>query len=613
MWRKPFTTLLSVHPSKTRSQSRLLRPTAKSPTANSPAASARHRRLAIGLLIACGWTMPAFSQDKPIRAIQQQVATAAAEVVDVLAGENEQALENDPIKRLQANATTTASAEWGYWGTDPRRYSTWTNHSNRLIPVYTFGITLEPVSQQSSPYRSIARLKEIYGELPEGSHNPDAEYLDQTDIYQLQLEALNAGKKNIILMVFDGMDWQTTQAAAIYKTGKVAYTEGRGTGLHFLDYNKAKTDYGSFVTSPHRSDADVDVDAQLVTSGKGELTGGYDWRLGGSTPWDKAPSRDYLLGLDRNMPHAVTDSASSATSMTAGIKTYNAGINVSADGKQVEPIARMLQSKRKYSIGVISSVPISHATPAAAYANNVSRNDYQDLSRDLVGLPSAAHRDKPLEGADVVLGAGWGEDSDGDRKQGNNFVPGNKYLPIADVEKISTSNGGKYVVATRSAGQSGKVVLKKAADAAIEENKRLFGFFGAKGGHLPYQTADGNYDPTLDVTGRESYTKADVDENPTLADLTEQALRVLEKDEDGFWLMIEAGDVDWANHANNLDNSIGAVLSGDAAFKAVVDWVENNSSWEDTVVILTADHGHYLNITTPEVLAEQKKQLPTAQ
>jgi alkaline phosphatase len=70
-----------------------------------------------------------------------------------------------------------------------------------------------------------------------------------------------------------------------------------------------------------------------------------------------------------------------------------------------------------------------------------------------------------------------------------------------------------------------------------------------------------------------------------------------------FWLLIEAGDVDWANHDNNLDNSIGAVLSGDVAFRAVTEWVEENGGWKDTVVILTADHGHYFNLAAPEVLA----------
>lgn len=73
---------------------------------------------------------------------------------------------------------------------------------------------------------------------------------------------------------------------------------------------------------------------------------------------------------------------------------------------------------------------------------------------------------------------------------------------------------------------------------------------------------------------------------------------------DGFWLMIEAGDVDWANHANNLDSSIGAVLSGEEAFIKVMDWVDENAAWDHTAVIVTADHGHYLVIDQPDMIAE---------
>jgi alkaline phosphatase len=78
---------------------------------------------------------------------------------------------------------------------------------------------------------------------------------------------------------------------------------------------------------------------------------------------------------------------------------------------------------------------------------------------------------------------------------------------------------------------------------------------------------------------------------------------VLSQNPQGFWLMVEAGDVDWANHDNNIDNSIGAVLSGDAAVKVVTDWVERHSNWNETVLIVTADHGHYLVVQKPELLA----------
>jgi alkaline phosphatase len=73
-----------------------------------------------------------------------------------------------------------------------------------------------------------------------------------------------------------------------------------------------------------------------------------------------------------------------------------------------------------------------------------------------------------------------------------------------------------------------------------------------------------------------------------------------------FWLMIEAGDVDWASHANNIDNSVGAVVSGDEAFRAVTDWIERHGGWDNTAVILTADHGHYLVIDKPERLVVRK-------
>jgi alkaline phosphatase len=66
--------------------------------------------------------------------------------------------------------------------------------------------------------------------------------------------------------------------------------------------------------------------------------------------------------------------------------------------------------------------------------------------------------------------------------------------------------------------------------------------------------------------------------------------------------MLEAGDVDWGNHDDNIDNSIGATLSGDAAVKTVTDWVEANSNWDESVMIVTADHGHYLVIEQPEML-----------
>ena len=146
-----------------------------------------------------------------------------------------------------------------------------------------------------------------------------------------------------------------------------------------------------------------------------------------------------------------------------------------------------------------------------------------------------------------------------------------------------------------------------AARRAREGGHRLLGFYGvASTGHLPFATADGGFNPTRGQRKAESYSEADLVENPRLADMTTAAIEVLSANPKGFWLMIEAGDVDWANHDNNIDNSIGAVFSGDAAIKVVTDWVEKHSNWDESLLIVTADHGHYLVIEKPELLAGKK-------
>lgn len=520
----------------------------------------------------------------------------------------------DHLRDLQTKAIEEGHSPAAHWGWRPEVYSLWTTHSNRLIPVYTFGtrgagrgIDLDSYTGESSIYRDEAKLTRLYGRTPYLTKNDAAGYMDQTDVFRLQQAALEAGKKHIILVVFDGMDWQTTRAASIYNLKKVAYDQGRGSGTFFQEYDAGGTSqYGYMVTSPHNEGTDVDVDSQTLKNPGGAIPGGYDVRRGGPTPWTPGSDDQYLVTRPKDAPnlHAYTDSSSSAVSMTAGIKTYNNAVNVDAAGQQVLTIAHMAQDAG-YAVGAVTSVPISHATPAAAYAHNVHRDDYQDLTRDLIGRPSISHPDEPLPGMDVVIGGGYGTNREKDNGQGENFVPGNPVLTDEDREAVDIANGGKYVVAIRTRGVSGKERLAEAARQAAEGSHRLLGFYGygPGAGHLPFQTADGKYDPTIGRQKKaENYSDADLHENPTLADMARAALQVLEKDPEGFWLMLEAGDVDWANHDNNLDNSIGAVNSGDAAIRVVAEWVERNSSWDETVMIVTADHGHYLFLDRPELL-----------
>ena len=523
----------------------------------------------------------------------------------------------DPIATLQREAEATGHAAWGHWGNQPDRYVSWSNHSNRLIPVYTFGLGLESVAGANSVYRDAARLESLYGRLPEETLNPTADYFDQTDVYRLQEQAALAGKKRIVLFVFDGMDWTLTRTAAIAASGTVAYAEGRGQGLSFLDRipTGAASSFGFCVTSPANDGTNFDVDAQVVTTPGGKTPGGYAARLGGATPWDTAAVPTYLMGKDRSRPHAVTDSAASATSLCTGKKTYNDAINVDPAGQQLTTIAHTLQ-KRGYFVGAVSSVPVSHATPACAYAHNVSRDDYQDISRDMLGLESVAHRGAALPGMDVVIGGGFGVDVKKDAGQGRNFEAGNKYVAESTLAAIDAAGGGKYRMALRTPGRRGGDLLAEAVRDARDRNLRLFGFFGTGAGNLPFQTADGRFDPVVlpedmlqKLTGLNRkyspplhYTPADVEENPTLAEMTTAALDLLSA-RGPFWLMVEAGDVDWASHGNNIDNMIGAAQSGATAFTALVDWIETHGGWDDTAVIVTSDHGHMFVLTDPAAFA----------
>ena len=221
--------------------------------------------------------------------------------------------------------------------------------------------------------------------------------------------------------------------------------------------------------------------------------------------------------------------------------------------------------------------------------------------------PSAI-RGSRWQGLDVVIGAGYGVEKEADKAQGSNYLSGNRYLAEEDLRAIDVRNGGRYIVVTRQRGVGGGEALSGAAIEAARSGSRLFGFYGTKEAHLPFETADGDYRPVAGRKPAEQYTSADIEENPTLAEMTAAALVVLSRNERGFWLMVEPGDVDWANHDNNLDTSIGAVNSGDAAVRTITEWVERHSDWRESLLIVTADHGHYLVIARPELLARQGEQ-----
>jgi len=587
------------------------------------------------MVLACSRT----DEISPPRLIRDAALLSLA--VAFFAGSTQSAFargDRDRLKALQTEYSLNASKKM------PRAYhfgsqgsgdvfSNHTSHTNRLIPVYAFGskVRLRTVTGENSKYRDPLKIKKLYGSLPQNTANPEAVYADQSDMYRVQKEAIARGAKHLFIVWFDGLDWPTTQAAAIAKTG-VIYNEGKGSGLLFQDYAAAGTaQYGFVVTSPTHDQNRVDIDAQSVVIPPTSLLGGYDARIGGSTPWALGPlgsrapgyvkgqlaSPSDLAGVKAAgaILHAYTDSSQSAAEFVSGVKSYNNGVNIADDGRVVTTLFHELQAEG-WKVGTVTSVPFDHVSPAAMYAQNVHRDDYQDIARAMLGLPGIIQtsRQQPLRpGLDVVLGTGFGVRTTPASLalQGRNGVPGNLFITDADLAAIDVQNGGNYDMAHTKPGASGSGSLFEAAARAAKRQGRLFGTFGRDGlDHLPYRTADGGYDPAPSLTSAgqfraaEMYTAADRIEQPTLAQLTEAALTVLTaRPEQAFALFVEAGDVDFALHANNLDNAIGAVFSGEEAIRVIIRWVESHSNWDDSVLIVSADHGHYLVIDDPSALA----------
>ena len=156
----------------------------------------------------------------------------------------------DYLRALQTDAVRTGKATWGNWGPHGLKYSEWLNHSNRLIPVYSFGMNLSDVAGEKSSYRDADRLRTLYGFLPRGTVNRTAVYFDQTDIYRLQKLAAERGKSASFYS--SSTAWtggprtppQSTRAARSATTKAAARDEIAGLPGH-------ANRLGYMVTSPH--------------------------------------------------------------------------------------------------------------------------------------------------------------------------------------------------------------------------------------------------------------------------------------------------------------------------------------------------------------------------
>ncbi|MCX6568323.1 MAG: alkaline phosphatase [Candidatus Aminicenantes bacterium] len=343
----------------------------------------------------------------------------------------------------------------------------------------------------------------------------------------------------------DGLAWQKLPAKAYVATWDVNVYNGNARKAHRPPYSRS-----SF--------------APLL---------GYDVKTDGPRPHTDRDSGHPFP------PGPATDSASAATALATGFKTDSGNISWlpgdPPDG-QLTTIAEEYRARTGAGIGVVSTVPFDHATPAAFVSHNTSRNSYYTGLKGYKGLGIAdeiIQRVKP----DVVIGGGHPLLDNPDFNPKRGCISESLYLGL----KTSPD----YLLVERIPGGDGGRAIVDGAAAARRAGKKLFGLFGGKGGGFEVPLAE-------DAPGRPRVIPGNK-ENPTLAEATLAALDYLSGNPDGFFLMVEQGDIDWANHDNDFRGMIGCVADLDGAVRAATAFVDRPGDavdWTNTVLLVTADH-----------------------
>ena len=356
--------------------------------------------------------------------------------------------------------------------------------------------------------------------------------------------------KNIIVFVSDGMGYEHVRATNFFNHGKDhAQPYEQPDWIHF-----AMTTYSS-----------------VISLGENDTiyTGGYN-------PHEASNNPDYIK-------QKYTDSGAAGTALSTGIKTYNGSIGIGVMGDTLVHMTQAAKALGK-ATGVVSSVPLSHATPAAFVAHNERRGNYAQIAQYMFFHTAT----------DVIMAPGNPDfNNDGQPEETNpRFVGGRE---IWDMLK---ANDGRIEFVTEDAtfrvqdangnGQPDPWTLIQTR----EEFQQI-----ANGINVPSRVLGvPQVQSTLQqgrthVAGHTLPFETPFNENvPTLEEMTQAALNVLNQNPNGFFVMVEGGAVDWASHSNDAARMIEEQTDFNNSVKAAIQWVEENSSWEETLIIVTSDH-----------------------
>jgi alkaline phosphatase len=375
---------------------------------------------------------------------------------------------------------------------------------------------------------------------------------------------------HVILVVGDGMSRAAEIAASRFLTGTDAG----------LAWHAAEFEYQGFastwdVTTYDRHAEALGLPAHAPASFLPNA--GYDVLRGGVAPWpvsrlgqdryflEKLP----LRGSEARIP--ATDSASAATALATGVKTDEGNLAWApgdAPGGALPTIAERARARRGAAIGIVTTVPFAHATPAAFVAHSTSRDAAEAISRQILAL-----------GPEVVIGGGhplhYRPQRSGDPE---------RWMSDDALAALKRPGSGWTVVERRTGEDGGRTLLRAAAQ--VRPGQRLLGLFGG---------ANGAFEPAVPAADGSATVRRGSAENPSLAEAAVAALTVLARDPDGLFLLVEQGDVDWACHAGDYAWMVGAVWDLDAAVRAIAAFVDrpgDGVTWENTLLVVTADHAN---------------------
>lgn len=233
----------------------------------------------------------------------------------------------------------------------------------------------------------------------------------------------------------------------------------------------------------------------------------------------------------------VTDSAAASSSWGGGHRVNNGSLNTGPNGEEYLPILQKFKKAGK-KVGCVTTVPITHATPAGFSIYTKSRNSQEDIAVLYSEI-----------GFDVMMGGG------------HQYFDAEKRKDKKDMYSVFKNKG--YTVARN-----------KSEMLSAPKNKPLLGTFSDEA--LPY-SSDQNSDEQLKK------------EIPTLAEMTAKAIEQMKDHKNGFVMQVEAGKVDWSAHANDISALLYDQLAFDDAVKVAIDFARKDGN---TLVVITTDHGN---------------------